>query len=85
MVAAEQEFLWVTNAEPHATRRREILAKHGPEVRKLYGTDTSTAWQVCWPPYMCPVCRSVGAVIRMWQGVNDLILPCTAPSSVFPP
>ncbi|KAK9802629.1 hypothetical protein WJX73_006946 [Symbiochloris irregularis] len=46
MVAAEQDFMWVTNAEPHATRRKEILAKHGSEVRKLYGTDISTAWQV---------------------------------------
>lgn len=56
MVEAEHEFLWVTNAEPHATRRREILAKHGPQVRKLYGTDLSTAWQVqhaCRLPHTC--------------------------------
>ena len=40
------EFHWVTDAEPHATRRREILAKHGDKVRKLYGYDHSTAVQV---------------------------------------
>ena len=42
----ERDFLWVTNAEPHATRRRQILDKYGPQVRRLYGTDISTAWQV---------------------------------------
>lgn len=42
------EFHWVTDAEPHATRRREILGKHGDKVRKLYGYDHSTAVQVCW-------------------------------------
>ncbi|CAK0780311.1 hypothetical protein CVIRNUC_005008 [Coccomyxa viridis] len=40
------EFHWVTDAEPHSTRRREILAKHGDKVRKLYGYDHSTAVQV---------------------------------------
>ena len=43
------EFHWVTDAEPHSTRRREILAKHGDKVRKLYGYDHSTAWQVSGP------------------------------------
>ena len=44
--AGENEFSWVTNAEPHATRRREILAKYGPQVRALYGHDYRTAVQV---------------------------------------
>ena len=48
--AQERDFLWVTNAEPHATRRRQILAKYGPQVRKLYGTDISTAYQARPPP-----------------------------------
>ena len=43
--AQDRDFFWVTNAEPHYTRRRQILAKYGPQVRKLYGTDISTAWQ----------------------------------------
>ena len=50
----ERGFTWVTNAEPHATRRREVLAKHGEQVRALYGYDNSTAVQVqsqlCNPP-----------------------------------
>lgn len=50
----ERDFLWVTNAEPHATRRRQILDKYGPQVRKLYGTDISTAWQVSCGPRRSP-------------------------------
>ena len=41
-----QKFHWVTNGEPHAIRRREILSKYGSEVRKLYGYDHQTAWVV---------------------------------------
>lgn len=42
----EHEFLWTATVEPHAARRKAILAKHGDEVRKLYGYDVSTAVQV---------------------------------------
>jgi hypothetical protein len=40
-----QKFYWVTNGEPHAIRRREILTKYGSQVRNLYGYDHRTAWQ----------------------------------------
>ena len=40
------EFLWTATVEPHAARRKAILAAHGDEVRKLYGYDVSTAVQV---------------------------------------
>lgn len=40
------EFFWVTNAEPHHSRRRAILDKYGDKVRALYGYDHSTAVQV---------------------------------------
>lgn len=40
-------FLWVSSGEPHAIRRRELLAKYGDQIRKLYGYDHATAWQVC--------------------------------------
>lgn len=43
---AGKTYYWVTNGEPHAIRRREILAKYGSEVRKLYGYDMRTAWIV---------------------------------------
>jgi sphingolipid 4-desaturase/C4-monooxygenase len=41
-----RSYRWVTNGEPHAIRRREILNKYGDEVKKLYGYDTKTAWIV---------------------------------------
>ena len=40
------EFYWSESAEPHMQRRREILAKYGPQVRALYGHDVMTAVQV---------------------------------------
>ena len=40
------EFYWSEAAEPHMQRRREILAKYGPQVRALYGHDVMTAVQV---------------------------------------
>ncbi len=40
------KFHWVTNGEPHSIRRREILAKYGDKVKKLYGYDVLTAWVV---------------------------------------
>ena len=43
--AAEHDFHWVADAEPHARRRKEILAKYGEQVRALYGYDVSTAYQ----------------------------------------
>lgn len=39
-------LLQVSSGEPHAIRRREILAKYGDKVRKLYGYDHATAYQV---------------------------------------
>lgn len=40
------KFLWVSSGEPHAIRRREILSKYGDQIRKLYGYDHATAYQV---------------------------------------
>lgn len=40
------EFDWVATSEPHASRRKAILAAHGDQVRRLYGYDRSTAVQV---------------------------------------
>ena len=41
-----EEFFWTDTTEPHAARRRAILAKYGDKVRALYGYDHSTAVQV---------------------------------------
>lgn len=39
------EYYWTKEAEPHAARRKAILAKH-PEVRKLTGHEPLTKWLV---------------------------------------
>ena len=48
----QDEFFWVDSNEPHAQRRKAVLAKYGNQVRKLYGYDNRTAYQVigclCW-------------------------------------
>jgi sphingolipid delta-4 desaturase len=45
VAAPESEFIWSSEREPHAARRRELLRKH-PEVRELYGP--------CWKTkYVC--------------------------------
>ena len=42
----EEQFFWVDSNEPHAQRRKAVLAKYGNQVRKLYGYDNRTAYQV---------------------------------------
>ena len=73
------EFHWVTDAEPHSTRRREILAKHGDKVRKLYGYDHSTAVQV-----RRPLCFDQRLPLQAFYGqmVSTLVVECRAEGSV---
>lgn len=42
----EEQFFWVDSNEPHAQRRKAVLAKYGNQIRKLYGYDNRTAYQV---------------------------------------
>src|SRR5882724_2445399 len=42
---SRNDFEWVGTDEPHATRRRLILAKH-PEIKSLMGVDPMFKWQV---------------------------------------
>lgn len=46
MVDMRKDFQWLSSGEPHAMRRRELLAKYGSQIRQLYGYDHATARQV---------------------------------------
>lgn len=41
----QTDFIWVETDEPHATRRKQILAAH-PEVRELFGPDEYAVYKV---------------------------------------
>ena len=40
----QNEFIWANFGEPHAERRRRILAKYGPEIKKLMTIEWKTKW-----------------------------------------
>jgi sphingolipid delta-4 desaturase len=42
--SSSSDFTWSTKDEPHASRRRQILAKY-PEIKQLYGHDESLKYK----------------------------------------
>ncbi|MEP1151294.1 MAG: fatty acid desaturase [Balneola sp.] len=43
--SASNDFYWSEEQEPHLNRRKQILKKY-PEVRKLYGIDTTLKYKI---------------------------------------
>ena len=59
---ARDDFIWDTNDEPHASRRREILKAH-PEVRKLFGHE----WR---SKYLCTFLLVIPQIWLSWATMD---------------
>lgn len=80
---SNNDFIWSQQQEPHYTRRLEILHAH-PEVKKLFGTDTSTAYkalfvcalQLCVPLFFLPSnpWLFMGMVLLVGTTLNHIIV-----------
>ena len=40
-----KDFIWSLEPEPHASRRKEIMKKHGKELQSLFGSDPWTGYK----------------------------------------
>ena len=71
-------FLWVSSGEPHAIRRRELLSKYGEQIRKLYGYDHATAYQVRTTNPPADASLSCGVQPAGWGGLTARAAPAAA-------
>nr|QDF20354.1 delta4-desaturase [Berryteuthis magister] len=64
------DFEWSYTQEPHATRRKEIMAKY-PQVKKLFGPDYKTKYIVV---VLVLVQMMAMFIVKDWSWPNMLIL-----------
>lgn len=60
------DFEWSYTDEPHATRRKQIVAKH-PEVKTLFGPDPALKWKCSFAVLVQVVMCTLVGRLSWWQ------------------
>lgn len=60
------DFSWSKYSEPHAARRKAILAKYGAQIKTLYGYDSAVRWKVALSIVLQVGIASVASQLSWW-------------------